>query len=90
MNEVMSLSPATIAEGRILDVLERITGTDRVRRDLDVALFDQGLLDSLGMVELILALSEKLGVDISPAEIEREQWATPRRIIAYLEQRSVA
>ncbi len=90
MSDVIGLSSTTSAEGRILDILERITGTDQVRRDLDVALFDQGLLDSLGMVELILALSEELGLDISPAEIEREQWATPRRIIAYLKQRASA
>ena len=90
MDDVTDLSPTAAFDGRILDVLERITGTDQVRRDLDIALFDQGLLDSLGMVELILALSEELGIDISPAEIERDQWATPRRIIAYLEQRSPA
>ena len=90
MDDVTDLSPTGAFDGRILDVLERITGTDQVRRDLDIALFDQGLLDSLGMVELILALSEELGIDISPAEIERDQWATPRRIIAYLEQRSPA
>ncbi len=83
-------SLTTTADERILTVLERITGTDQVRRDLDVALFEKGLLDSLGMVELILALSEELSIEISPAEIEREQWATPRRIIAYLEQRSPA
>ena len=88
MDDVTYLSPTAAFDGRILDVLERITGTDQVRRDLDIALFDQGLLDSLGMVELILALSEELGIDISPAEIERDQWATPRRIIAYLEHRS--
>ena len=90
MDDVTDFSHNTIAAVRILEVLERITGTDQIRRDLDIALFDQGLLDSLGMVELILALSEELGIDISPAEIEREQWATPRRIIAYLEQRSPA
>ncbi len=87
MNAVTHPSP-TAVEGRVLDVLERITGTDQVRRDLDIALFDRGLLDSLGMVELMVALSEELAIDLSPAEIEREQWATPRRIIAYLEQRS--
>ncbi len=85
--EASHLLTTTTTE-QILNVLERITGTDQVRRDLDVALFDQGLLDSLGMVELIVALSEELGIDISPAEIERDQWSTPRRIIAYLEQRS--
>ncbi len=88
MNEVTSDSLITTPDERILNVLERITGTDQVRHNLDLALFDQGILDSLGMVELILALSEELGIDISPAEIEREQWATPRRIMAYLEQRS--
>ncbi len=87
MNDVTRLSSTTVVDGRIIDILERVTGTDQVRRDPDIALFDQGLLDSLGMVELILALSEELSIDISPAEIEREQWATPRRIMAYLGQR---
>ncbi len=90
MNNVTRLPPTAVLDRRIFDILERITGTDQVRRDPDIALFDQGILDSLGMVELILALSEELSIDISPAEIEREQWATPRRIMAYLVQRSVA
>jgi acyl carrier protein len=36
---------------------------------------------------LIVALTEKFGVEISPAEIERQQWASPRKIIAYMEER---
>jgi D-alanine--poly(phosphoribitol) ligase subunit 2 len=71
----------------VLNILERVTGTDQVRRNLDLALFDLDILDSLGTVELIVALSEKFGVEISPAEIERQQWASPRKIIAYMEGR---
>ncbi len=71
----------------VLSILEQITGTDQVRRTPDLALFDLDILDSLGTVELIVALSEKFGVDISPAEIERQQWASPRKIIAYMEER---
>ncbi len=71
----------------VLNILERVTGTDQVRRNLDLALFDLEILDSLGTVELIVALSEKFGVEISPAEIERQQWASPRKIIAYMEER---
>ncbi len=71
----------------VLNILEQITGTDQVRRDPDLALFDLDILDSLGTVELIVALSEKFGVEISPAEIERQQWASPRKIIAYMEER---
>jgi D-alanine--poly(phosphoribitol) ligase subunit 2 len=71
----------------VLTILERVTGTDQVRRNLDLALFDLDILDSLGTVELIVALSEKFGVEISPAEIERQQWASPRKIITYMEGR---
>jgi D-alanine--poly(phosphoribitol) ligase subunit 2 len=71
----------------VMNILERVTGTDQVRRNPDLALFDLDILDSLGTVELIVALSEKFGVDISPAEIERQQWASPRKIIAYMEGR---
>jgi D-alanine--poly(phosphoribitol) ligase subunit 2 len=71
----------------VLTILERVTGTDQVRRNLDLALFDLDILDSLGTVELIVALAEKFGVEISPAEIERQQWASPRKIIAFMEGR---
>jgi len=71
----------------VMNILEHVTGTDQVRRDPDLALFDLDILDSLGTVELIVALSEKFGVEISPAEIERQQWASPRKIIAYMEER---
>ncbi len=71
----------------VMSILERVTGTDQVRRNPDLALFDLDMLDSLGTVELIVALSEKFGVEISPAEIERQQWASPRKIIAYMEER---
>ena len=32
-------------------------------------------------VELIVALSRDLGVEVSPAEFERESWATPRKLV---------
>ena len=72
---------------KVMDVLERMAGTDQVRQDPDLALFDQGILDSFGMVELMVTLSEAFAVEISPAEIEREQWASPRKSIAYMECR---
>ena len=69
----------------VLQELEKITGTDQVRLDLDLPLFDEDLLDSFGTMELIVALTEQLGISLSPAEIDRQQWSTPRKIIAYLE-----
>jgi D-alanine--poly(phosphoribitol) ligase subunit 2 len=72
---------------RIMNVLAQVTGTDDVRALPDVRLFDRGYLDSLGAVELLVELSDEFGVSLSPTELDREEWATPARIVRYLEQR---
>ncbi len=72
---------------KVLSVLAEVAEVEEVRRDPDLRLYDLDILDSLKTVELIVAFSEKLGVEISPAELEREQWATPRKIIAFMEDR---
>ncbi len=75
---------------RVLHCLAEITGADEVRSDLDVRLYDEHLLDSLGTVELILALSDQFGIEISPADVAREDWATPRLLIADVTRRMEA
>ena len=71
----------------VLNELEKVTGTDQVRKDLNLDLFDEKILDSFGTVELIVALSDSLNIEVSPGEIDRELWATPQKIIAYFEDR---
>ena len=72
----------------VLKELERLTGTDQVRKDLNVDLFGHKLLDSLGAVELTLALSESFDIPLSPSDIDREAWATPQKIIDYVTERT--
>ncbi len=72
---------------KILDVLVDVSQTPEVRQNLDLRLYDLEILDSFKTIELIVALSDKLGVDISPAELERELWATPRRIVTFVENK---
>lgn len=71
----------------VVRILVDIAETGEVRVNPDLRLFDLGVLDSLKTVELMLALSEEFGVEIAPAEFERDQWATPKRIVAYMERR---
>ena len=75
---------------RTLAVLGRVAETDELDHNLDLALYDLQVLDSMKTVELIVAISEEFGIDISPAEFERDRWATPRKIIADLEARVAA
>lgn len=71
---------------RVLAILADITDTDEVFQDLDIPLYDRHILDSLKTVELILAFSEEFHVDVPLAAFEPEQWATPRKIVAYIER----
>ncbi len=66
---------------KILNVLAEVAETDEVRTDRDLALYDLQILDSMKTVQLIVAFGEQLGVEISPAEFEREAWATPRKLV---------
>jgi D-alanine--poly(phosphoribitol) ligase subunit 2 len=80
------MSTATISS-RLLEVLKTVAETDEVERNLDLPLYDSQVLDSMKTVDLIVAISAEFGIDISPAEFEREKWATPRLIIVDLEGR---
>jgi len=71
----------------VLDELVKITGTEEVRKNPDLALFDEDVLDSLGAVELVVALGEAFQIELSPAQVDRKMWATPRAIIADIEKR---
>lgn len=74
-------------EERVLTVLVDVVEDDVVRNDPDIPLFEQDVLDSLRTVDLIIALSKEFGVEISPAELDRDLWATPKHIVAFMEAR---
>lgn len=65
----------------ILDILEDLTGTDEVKDNLAVDLFEEGLLDSLGTVQLLVEIEGQLGVTVPVSEFERDEWATPQKIV---------
>ena len=67
---------------KILTVLAEVAETDEVRTNPDLALFDLQVLDSMKTVQLIVAIGQELGVEVSPAEFDRDAWATPRKIVA--------
>jgi D-alanine--poly(phosphoribitol) ligase subunit 2 len=75
---------------RVLSVLVEVSETEGIRHDPDVRLYDLQILDSMQTVRLIVALSSEFGVEISPSEIDREEWATPRKIISYMERKVAA
>ncbi len=66
---------------KILTVLVEIAETDEVRTNPELALYELQILDSMRTVQLIVALGQEIGVEVSPAEFERDAWATPRLLV---------
>lgn len=74
-------------EEQVLEILVDVCKDDIVKEDKDVNLFDTGLLDSLGVIELLVEIEEKLSISIEPTEVERSQIGTPNKIIEYINKR---
>jgi D-alanine--poly(phosphoribitol) ligase subunit 2 len=73
---------------KVLQLLESVAETDEVRTNLELPLYECQVLDSIKTVELMVRIEEEFGLRVSPAEFERENWGTPRKIIADLERRA--
>ena len=72
---------------KILDIFIEVTGNDEISEDLDLNLFDAGLLDSLAIIEVLLKIEEKLGIKLQPTDLEREDMSTVNKMTAFLDNR---
>ncbi|MBU3175765.1 D-alanine--poly(phosphoribitol) ligase subunit DltC [Clostridium estertheticum] len=70
-------------EETIYNILEEITGED-LREESNDNLFDSGRLDSLGIIELIVAIEENFNIKLDPAIVGRKDIETPNKLIEYL------
>ena len=68
---------------KLLVMIEELCGDEIVREDPDIDLLEEGLIDSLDYIELLLKIEDEM----SPSELTREEMATPNRIIAVVEKR---
>ncbi|AGF58363.1 MULTISPECIES: D-alanine--poly(phosphoribitol) ligase subunit DltC [Clostridium] len=72
---------------QVLEIFIEVTGNDEIAEDLDLNLFDAGLLDSLAIIEVLLKLEEKLGIKLQPTDLEREDMSTVNKLAEFLENR---
>lgn len=70
-------------EDTVFEILKDICGED-LREESDVNMFQKGRLDSLGVIELFVAIEEKFNITLDPAMVNRSEIETPQKIISYL------
>ena len=67
----------------IIAALNDITGADEGEITPDTELFDEGILDSFGLVELLVQL-EQYGAKLDVANLSREEISTPAKLAALI------
>ncbi len=70
---------------KIIEILDEIVGADEGEIQPDTELFAEGILDSFGLVQLLVAL-EEIGCTLDAAELDRDAISTPEKIAALAEQ----
>lgn len=68
----------------LLEIIDELFMED-VSDIMDEDLYNAGILDSLGTVELIVALEERFGILVPVSELGREDWNTANKIIEGIE-----
>ena len=72
---------------QVLEMLEEICEDEVVREDLDINMKEEGLMDSLAFVEMLVKIEEIFGLSIAPTEVTDEEIDTPNKVISYIENR---
>lgn len=72
---------------QVIEIFEEVTGCDEIRDDLELDLFEAGLLDSLAIIEVLLQIEERFGIKLQPTDLERKDMATVKNLVKFLETR---
>ena len=69
-----------------MSIIEEICEDDVIYEERDINLKEEGLMDSLAFVELLVRM-EEFGIEVAPTEVTYEEIDTPNKIIHYIETR---
>lgn len=71
-------------KNQVIELLAEICQDDVVKEDPNIDLFETGLLDSFGTVELLVQIEERFEITVPITEFDREVWNTPNNIAQQL------
>jgi D-alanine--poly(phosphoribitol) ligase subunit 2 len=67
-------------KNEVISLLAEICQDDAVKENPDIDLFESGLLDSFGTVELLVQVEERFNITVPITEFDRDTWNTPNNI----------
>ena len=73
-------------EDRIIEIIERITEYKDLKKNKDIDLLENEILDSLAFIELIEMLNEEFNIELQPTQIKPDTWRSVKSITEYIQQ----
>ena len=67
-------------KSQVIEIIDELFMED-VSDMMDEDLFDAGVLDSMGTVELIVELENRFGIRVPVSEFGRDDWITANKIV---------
>ena len=68
-------------KSEVIDIIDELFMED-VSDMMDEDLFDAGVLDSMGTVELIVEIESRFDITVHVSEFGRDDWNTANKIVA--------
>lgn len=72
---------------KILDMLAEVCEDDVVKEEMDIDLFETGLLDSLSVAQMLFEIEDRFQIIIAPSDITHEDINTVQKIIHLIQVR---
>jgi len=75
-------------ESKIIAIISDICGAEEGELELDLDLFESGLMDSFAVVQMAVEIETELGIELDIEGLTRKEIATPALIIALVRRLS--
>nr|WP_040565950.1 D-alanine--poly(phosphoribitol) ligase subunit 2 [Peptostreptococcus stomatis] len=71
----------------VIEIFEEVLGSDEIRDNQDLDMFENEMLDSLAIIEVLLGIEDKLNLSLQPTDLERKDMATVNNLVDFLKER---
>lgn len=61
-------------EGKIIEIIEELTGIEKLKDNKEIDLIENEVLDSLAFIEFIYRLEEEFNIEIEPTQVKSNTW----------------
>lgn len=73
---------------QVLDLLADVSENNIVKEQPDIEIFEEGIIDSFKTVELLLEIQNKLDIEVSIMDFDRDEWAHQIKLLQYLNNKN--